>query len=141
MLIIYGAELQGQTGSPGYYDGLKPWRTAEGVCRWIVDNDTGSQFVDTNGKTYNIRERTQSEIEATPEWAAWQEAIEATAQRQAARDTWQDLPDWVRTFTEAQINTFVDDNITDLASARTAFKSIAKTLRKLIDLQKLNYGG
>jgi len=110
----------------------------EACPRYIFDGSDSEGVPLANGY---IRKTTEAEKLDFPPYIKRKEKEAADAAQNEAKESWQDLPDWVRTFSDVQINTYVDDNITDLASARTAFKSIAKTLRKLIDLQKINYGG
>lgn len=140
MLIIIDNEIQASTGAQSLYDLLKPWQHASGCNLWLIDDVGGTPFVDSDGTTYNIRQRTQVEIEATPEYAAWQVAQEAEAKEQAARDTWQDLPQWVRTADDTEIDTYIA-GLTTITQVKTALGQMAKTLRRVIDLQKLNYGG
>lgn len=78
MLIIQGSEIKGcgawngNTPTPGVnpYQLIKPFFHEYGAARWIIADD-GINFQDDDGKVYKIRQRTQAELEATPEYQAW----------------------------------------------------------------------
>lgn len=88
---------------------------------------------------------TQQEIDN--EWAV----IEAEDAAQAAEDAqmqadydaaltaWQSIGDWAKTYTDAQVDTWVDTNVTDMASAKTTTAEVVKVLRKVIDILHINY--
>ena len=44
------------------YNLMKPWTHDNGVSRWIIDNATGSLFVDDDGTAYMLRLRTPAEL-------------------------------------------------------------------------------
>lgn len=63
MLKFQGNEIVGNT-APNIYPGMKPWFAENGTARWIIDDELGQEFVDSDGKVYKIRQRTAAELTA-----------------------------------------------------------------------------
>ena len=63
MLRFAGVDIVGNT-APNIYQGMKPWFAENGAARWVIDNELGQEFVDSDGKVYKIRQRTAAELTA-----------------------------------------------------------------------------
>ena len=63
MLKIEHGQIVGNT-APNIYQHMKPWRADNGAARWIIDNELGQEFVDSDGTGYKIRLRTSAELTA-----------------------------------------------------------------------------
>lgn len=65
MLIFDEGQVVGNT-APNVYNAMKPWKAENGAFRWIIDNATGSDFTDSDGKVYKLRLRTPAELASAP---------------------------------------------------------------------------
>lgn len=73
MLYIHDQQIIGSgawNGGENKYLLMRPWAHESGAARWILAAD-GFDFQDDDGQVYRIRQRTQAELEATPEYQAW----------------------------------------------------------------------
>lgn len=52
-------------------EALQPLLHESGAARWIIDNHAGFIFTDAGGKVWFLRQRTDAELQATPEYQAW----------------------------------------------------------------------
>lgn len=52
-------------------EALQPLFHESGAARWIIDNHAGFIFTDAGGKVCFLRQRTDAELQATPEYQAW----------------------------------------------------------------------
>ena len=50
---------------------LEPLLHESGAARWIIDNHAGFIFTDASGAIWFLRQRTDAELQATPEYQAW----------------------------------------------------------------------
>lgn len=67
MLYITNNEITGSgawNGGENKYLLMKPWFAENGAARWVIDNELGQEFVDSDGKVYKIRQRTAAELTA-----------------------------------------------------------------------------
>lgn len=117
------------TGNIGYdfYTVLIPVTHESGAAWWIID-PSGDEFIDADGQTYHIRKRTQAEIEATPEFIAWQAAKQIDASQAQAKVDMGAVPAWMKTFTAAQAESYIETNVTTLATAKVVLKIMARML-------------
>lgn len=67
---VVGYTITGNIGAE-LYAGLLPLQDESGAAWWVIDHDNGMPFVDSDGQTYTIRQRTLADIQATPEYDAW----------------------------------------------------------------------
>lgn len=65
MLIFESGQIVGNT-QPNIYQSMKPWKADNGAFRWIIDNETGSEFIDSDGQRYKLRLRTPAELASAP---------------------------------------------------------------------------
>ena len=65
MLIFENGQIIGNS-IPNIYQSMKPWKAENGAFRWILDNELGQDFTDSDGKVYRIRLRTPAELAAAP---------------------------------------------------------------------------
>jgi hypothetical protein len=70
MLLIQDNVVIGNT-APNIYADMKPWTHDSGAAWWVVDNETGIDFIDSDGQVYKLRKRSLSELQATPEYQEW----------------------------------------------------------------------
>jgi hypothetical protein len=133
MLRILSGNIIGNVGK-NFYSNMKPWRHPCGVYWWICDNPDGSYELNN---LINVKQRTQTEIEATPEYVAWaaQQQLEEDAQQAPA--LFQTLPAWVKTYTSGDIANYIDTNVTDLASAKVALTHLGEAFVALRDFAKI----
>ena len=50
---------------------LQPLTHASGAAHYIIDNATGEMIADASGAIWFLRQRTDTELQATPEYQAW----------------------------------------------------------------------
>ena len=50
---------------------LQPLLHESGAAHWMIDNHTGVMFADASGAIWYLRQRTEAELQATPEYQAW----------------------------------------------------------------------
>lgn len=103
---------------------LDPAIHASGIPRWI--EESFSPEITING--VGLRARTTAEMQAFQDYLDWEvEQAAKTAQFQAQTD-FVSMPDWVLNGTLAQAETYIENNVTDLTSAKAVLKHIAKVL-------------
>lgn len=128
MILYQDDNIIGNTAPSDYYEKMRPWQHDSGAYWWIIDPVNGQPFVDFDGQTYHIRKRTQAEIEVTPEFIAWQAAKQIDVAQEQARVDLGAVPAWMKTFTAAQAEAYIETNVTTLASAKVVLKIMAKML-------------
>ena len=52
-------------------EALLPLLHESGAAHWIIDNNTGVMLADASGAIWFLRQRTNEELQATPEYQAW----------------------------------------------------------------------
>lgn len=105
-------------------DSLDPVLHASGVPRWIVDSASPTMTIADVG----LRERTIAEMQVFQAYVDWEAEEAAKAAQTQAHSDFVDMPDWVRTGTLEQAETYIENNVTDLASAKAVLKQFAKML-------------
>lgn len=135
MLIVNeNGVVLAQSGAGALYGLLKPFNHASGVERWIVD--AVNYTIEIEG--YQLRLRSQVEIEADPRYQAWlkQQQLDA-AQTQAVSD-FSTIQQFLRTGTATQAEAWIETNVTNLATAKTALKHLARLIVLLRDYAKFS---
>jgi hypothetical protein len=111
------------------------WETVKGYSLLKEDNsprfiqcdseDPGIVMIFTDG--HYVRLTAEEEWpESYQVWIAEENAI--TAKEQAKNDFINNTPDWLKTYTVAEAQAWIDTNVTDLASAKTALKHVAQAI-------------
>lgn len=126
MILIRNGEVSGNT-PPNIYIEMEPWAHPSGALWWFVD-PSEKPFTDSDGQIYHIRKRTIEEMQATPEFIAWQAANQISVAQGQAKTDLGAVPGWMKTFTAAQAEAYIETNVTTLASAKTVLKIMAKML-------------
>jgi len=128
MIVILEGIVLGNSGK-GDYSAFKPWHHASGVERWIIDESSPTHELEG----YSIRLRSQTELEIDPRYISWAKEQQLdTAQIQATVD-FSSLPTWMRTYTREQARAYIETNITNLATAKTAIEHLADMVIVLRD--------
>jgi hypothetical protein len=127
MLKIENGVILGNTGASDLYKDLLPWHDPSGVPIWIL-GPSDKVFVDEDGTPYHIRPRTLEEIQAMPLYQAWLNAQQMDAAQSQARIDFGTIPAWLKTYTAAQVEAYIETNVTTLATAKAALKIIAKII-------------
>lgn len=134
MLLVVNDLITGNTApNKSAYQALKPWCHASGAFRWVIDDISPDTTVDG----YNLRERTQAELDADPVYQAWQAEQQAQTDQTQAQTDFSTMPDWVLNGTLAQAENYIETNVTDLPSAKDVLKQIAKILILFRDYQRI----
>ena len=132
MIQIIDGKVTGNI-TPGNYAAFKPWRHESGACRWVIDNDYPTHTIDG----YNVRQSTQVEIEADPLYIAWKAEQDADTAQTAAKTLFQSAPNWIKTNTADQVEAYVEENVSDVASAKAVLKEFGRVLIMFRDYQKI----
>lgn len=64
---------------------------------------------------------------------------EADQNYEAALTAWASAPDWLKTYSDEDIENYVAVNVTNLESAKTALVHLGKAVRIIVKALKLNY--
>lgn len=124
-LIIHDNFILGNTApNKEEYQALKPWTYPPGTPRWIIDNVNPEMTV--NG--HNVRLRTQAELLSDPVYQAWQTEQNVEVMKDQAKDDFETMPAWISSGTVLQAETYIENNVTDLASCKDALKKLVKVL-------------
>ena len=128
---ISGFSITGNAGA-SLYAGLLPITHDSGVAFWVID-PSGQDFTDSDGQTYHLKKRTLAEIQAMPQYQAWLTAQQIDAAQNQAKVDFSTIPAWMKTFTAAQAEAYIETNVTNLATAKAAIKQMARMLILLRD--------
>ena len=117
----------------GDYAAYKPWQHACGEYYWTCSDGDGDYEI---GALTGLTQRTEPQIEATQAWIDWNEVQEMLQDQANAKTAWDSMPNWLKTFTEADAIQYVDDNflIVDLPTFKQFAKHAARGLIALRDL-------
>lgn len=134
MLLIQDGYITGNT-APNVYHAFKPWRDPSGIPRWVLDTEHFTHEIDG----VKVRVRTQAEMEALPEYQAWQAEQQMEQDSAQAKMNFQHLPEWLTTWTPAQVETYIDANVTDLPSAKLVLKEFGNAILLIRDFIKIHH--
>lgn len=111
---------------------IKPWIHESGAFLYVlcevIENPVMSL---TSGDHFRLR--TQNELELDPLYQAWFIEQEALQTKDQAATDFGTLPAWISTGTFSQAETYIENNVVDLATSKDVLKKMAKVLVLLRD--------
>jgi len=134
MIIVTNNFITGNVGkNEPEYQPMKPWCHESGALRWVVDDVSPEVTIEG----YNVRLRTQPELEADPLYQAWQAEQAAEGAKTQAKTAFGTMPAWMLTGGLTQVKAYIEANVTDLASAKDVLKQVARVLVLMRDYLRI----